>query len=200
MTNKDWKGNSKSVHSTLAANNHSNEVRHDHDLYCTNPKALDILLAKFTPCQQIWECAAGLEHLSRELRTRGFDVYSSDKYLYDCDNIVDQVDFLQYKKTEIYNSFDIITNPPYKYAEEFIRKGLEIIEDRRHVCMFLPIRYLEGKKRKKLFEEYPPLMVIISSERLECAKNGNFKGQSAQAYAWFVWRKGHKTKTIIEWV
>ena len=38
-----------------------------------------------------------------------------------------------------------------------------------------------------------------------CAKNGKFdemraSGGSAVAYAWFVWQKGWKGKTIVEWI
>ena len=45
-------------------------------------------------------------------------------------------------------------------------------------------------------------MIYVSSRRLNCAKNGDFekyKENSAVAYAWFVWEKGHKGITKLKW-
>jgi len=95
----------------------------------------------------------------------------------------------------------IITNPPYRYAKEFIEKSLSIIPDGCLVAMFLPIRYTEGKARKKLFQAHPPKTVYVSSSRLKCAINGNFDAMkgSATSYAWFVWQKGFKGNTTLKW-
>lgn len=62
--------------------------------------------------------------------------------------------------------------------------------------MFLKIQFLEGKERRKLFEEHPPKTVYVSSSRLNCAKNGDFitYPKSAMAYAWYVWEKGYKRR------
>jgi hypothetical protein len=48
------------------------------------------------------------------------------------------------------------------------------------------------------------MKVYVSSSRLLCAKNGNFRkmregGGSAVAYGWFLWRKGFTGKTTLEW-
>ena len=100
---------------------------------------------------------------------------------------------------------DIITNPPYKYAKEFVEHALDISVDGVKVAMFLKLTFLEGKARKKLFEKYPPKTVYVSSARLQCAKNGDFekygKGVgTAVAYGWYVWEKGFNGKPTIEWI
>ena len=51
---------------------------------------------------------------------------------------------------------DIVTNPPYKYALEFVEKALSLIEKGRKVAMFLRIQFLEGQRRRKLFDKEPP--------------------------------------------
>lgn len=38
---------------------------------------------------------------------------------------------------------DILTNPPYKYAKEFIEHAMTIIPDGRKVFMFLKLQFLE---------------------------------------------------------
>ncbi len=208
---KDWKANSKSVFSTMAASSHSSKERAEHDFYATDPKAVNLLLQVWQGSNKIWECAAGTGHMSNALRNSEqvtgeplFDeVIATDLVVRDnlLDNSIFELDFLSKLDYDNNLEMDIVTNPPYKYAEEFIRQALHVIADGYYVCMFLPIRYLEGKARKKLFAEYPPYKVVILSERLECAKNGNFTGMSsAQGYAWFIWQVGTKSKTIIEWV
>ena len=70
--------------------------------------------------------------------------------------------------------------------------------------MFLRLQFLEGKKRKQLFTNFPPTKVLISSSRILCAKNGDFErmkqgGGSAVAYAWIIWEKGYQGDPIIKW-
>lgn len=54
--------------------------------------------------------------------------------------------------------------------------------------MFLKVTFLEGKARKKMFQENPPKYVYVSSSRLACAKNGDFETYNggAVAYAWYI--------------
>lgn len=55
---------------------------------------------------------------------------------------------------------DILTNPPYKYAKEFIEHAMTIIPDGRKVFMFLKLQFLEGKARGELFKKYPPRYIL----------------------------------------
>lgn len=95
---------------------------------------------------------------------------------------------------------DIITNPPYKYAEEFIKHGLDLIPEGNKVCMLLKVQFLEGKMRRKMFEEIPPKTVWISSSRIKHGINGDFsRANSMMAIAWYVWEKGYKGETVLKW-
>ena len=207
MKQKDWNGNSKSVYSTMATNSHSKNERETHDFYATSPVAIDMLLNSMPElyAYEIREPATGHGHMVKRMRELGLTVQATELINRSSENmLIDDcefgVDFLTLDLGEQFNGA-IVTNPPYKYAEEFIRKGIDIVADNCYVCMFLPIRYLEGKQRKKLFKELPPLKVIISSSRIECAPNGDFsKGNgSAAGYAWYIWQKGFNGKPIIEW-
>lgn len=197
---KDWTGNKNSIFKTLAASNHAIGERQKHDYYATEPKAIELLLDVEDFDDNVWECACGEGHLSKVLEKRGYIVRSTD--LIDRGYGRGGVDFLQ--QTETFRG-DIITNPPYKYATEFVYKALELIPKGNKVAMFLKLQFLEGKKRKKLFQEHPPKVVYVSSSRLQCAKNGEFErmkagGGSAVAYAWFVWEKGFDGDPIIKWI
>ncbi len=202
---KDWVGNSKSIYITLGASNHTEKERELNDYYATEPKALELLLEleKFSP--YVWECACGEGHLSKVLEEHGYKVRSSD--------IIDRgypntevLDFFDVNKGDLQSDFprDIITNPPYKFAKEFVEQALDISMDSTKIAMFLKVQFLEGKARRKLFDKHPPKVIYVASSRLLCAKNGEFQkmrdgGGSAVAYAWFIWEKGYKGNTTIKW-
>jgi len=202
---KDWTGNGNSIYKTLGASNHTDKEREVNDFYATDPLAIDKLLEVENLYDYIWEPAAGEGHLVKRLREKGYSVFASD--IIQRDYPLDDVqDFLNIKTSCYKLSYDIITNPPYKYAKEFVLKALDLIEQGRKVCMFLKLTFLEGKSRyKELFSKYPPKTIYVFSERIMCAKNGDFEGMkagggSAVAYAWFVWEKGFTGDTIVKWI
>lgn len=188
---------SETVFRNLGASNHSKEIREENDYYATEPKAVKLLLDEETFNANIWECACGELHISNVLNEYGYNVRNSD-LIKRVENI-EQLDFLQ--SNEKWHG-DIITNPPYKYAQEFIEKSIDLIEDGNKVAMLLRLQFLEGKRRKELFKKYPPKFVYVFNGRINCAKNGDFKtyNSSAMSYAWYVWEKGYKGETIIRWI
>ena len=197
---KDWTGNSKAVYSTLAASNHSETIRESNDYYATPPKAVEELLKREQFNHYVWECAVGGGHIADVLKEYGYKVKSSD--------IIDRgysdteiADFLFTERDKNDFSRDIITNPPYSIATEFVKHALDISMDATKVAMFLKIQFLESKKRYELFKEYPPKRVYVFVNRVNCGKNGVFgKESSAVCYCWFVWEKGFKGKPTIDWI
>ena len=201
---KDWTGNAASVYKSIAASNHSEEERETNDYYATDPIAIDKLLAVEKISHNVWECACGEGHLAKRLEELKFNVISTD--LIDRGYGTGNRNFFDFEKSQVGTEVDILTNPPYKYAKEFVLKALELLSEGRKCYMFLKLTFLEGKARaKELFSKYPPQSVYVFSERVCCAKNGEFDkvkagGGSAVAYAWFVWEKGWKGETTIKWI
>lgn len=194
---KDWVGDTNSIFATLGASNHIEEEREKHDYYATDPKALELLLELEQFNHNIWENACGEGHLSEVLIREGYNVKSTD--LIDRGYGTGGVDFLR-DNFEVFDG-DIITNPPYKYAKQFIEKSLTLIPKGNRVVMFLKLTFMESKGRKQMFIDNPPKVIYVSSSRLLCAKNGDFtkKESSAVAYAWYIWEKGYKGDTVIKW-
>lgn len=201
--NKDWTGNKRTTFVQLGASNHTEKEREKNDFYATDPHALEIFLDKLKEDNielhnNIWECACGQGHLSRVLENRGYKVYSTD--------IIDRgfgegnIDFLKEIPKMWYG--DIITNPPYKYAKEFVEKALEITMSGCYTIMFLKIQFLEGKARLKLFKKYPPKFVYVNSARQNCYINGDMskKMSNAVCYCWYIWQKGYMGESIIRWI
>lgn len=200
---KDWTENKNSCFYTLCSSNHAkiDTERQLDDYYATDPKALELLLNKLKLDNlklhnDIWECACGEGHLSNLLIDKGYDVYSSDKINR---GYGDVKDFLKVDEKNIKK--DILTNPPYKYAQEFIEKALQVIDDGYYVVMFLKIQFLEGKSRRRLYNQGNLKYVYVNSERQTCGKNGDFNlKNNAMCYCWFIWQKGYKGSPVIRWL
>lgn len=193
---KDWTGNSKAVITGTAPSNHSFKDREQDDFYATDPKAVDMLcdLEKFSPV--VFEPACGQGHIADALKKRGYSVV--------CMDLVDRGyggckigDFLAYKQKNI--DADIVTNPPYKFAQEFVEKAMETVANGHKVAMFLKLTFLETAKRRELFKKYPPKTVYVASQRIACWPNGRPTSQSMVCYAWFVWQKGFAGDTTLKW-
>lgn len=188
--------NEHGVFVTLGASNHTVNPRAENDFYATDPRAIELLLNVENFSDKVWECACGEGHLSKVLESKGYDVISTD--LIDRGFGTGGVDFLSFSETF---DGDIITNPPYKYAIEFVEKAISSITNGHKVAMLLRLSFLEGISRRKLFDKHPPKAVYVASKRILCAKNGDFENSdgSAIAYAWFVWEKGFVGEPTLRW-
>ena len=184
----------------MGATSHSTGEREKHDYYATEPVAVEELLKVETFNNYVWECAYGEGHIGDVLESNGYKVYKTDiiERSRPLDNLLNFLTFENKKLRKV----DIVTNPPYKYAKEFVEKSLEVVEEGCKVVMLLKLTFLESVSRRNLFKEQPPKYVYVFSKRVNCAKNGEFEKypSSAIAYAWFVWIKGYKGNTIIKWL
>lgn len=185
-----------------------NAERHPEDYYATDPYAITKAIPVFGEIglsHHIWECACGEGHLSKELEKYGYSVKSTD--------LVDRgygevVDFLT--TTEKWNG-DILTNPPFKHANEFIEHAMTCLCDGRLAVFLLKVQFLETLKRKDLFSRCGLKHLIVNSERICCCKDGDFdntfkrgkKGEyrgGTQLYCWYVFQKGFTGEPTIKWI
>ena len=207
IINNDWTGNVNAVYTTIGASNHISDERETNDYYATDPTAINILIEQTGEIfsNVIWEPACGEGHMSKRLTQYGFNVTSTD--IVNRGYGVGGIDFLNnvtYARDNGITSFDIITNPPYKYALEFIEKSMSVLNEGCKAAFFLKLTFLEGKSRKDMFKRYHP-RIYVSSSRIPCAKNGDFaalkeSGGSAVGYAWYVFEKGYRGESCVKWV
>lgn len=188
---KDWTGNS-----SVRNCNRRDAASEPHDYYATEPRAVGLLLENESFTGPIWELACGEGHISKVLEDYVYYVRSTD--LIDRGYGAGGVDFLN-SGIDTWEG-DIITNPPYKYAKEFVEEALRVVTTGHKVAMFLKLTFLEGQARRELFRQCPPQTVYVSSARLQCGKNGIFSGDRMVAYAWFVWEKNYQGPTILKWI
>ena len=155
---KDWTGNKKSVFATLGASNHSKQEREAMDYYATEPKAIDLLAAKFDIPHRVWECACGGGSLSQRLKERGHEVISTDIIDRGYEGFNGECDFLsRLFHPKIEGDYAIVTNPPYKFVTEFVLTALDVLPDGCYLCLFLKTTALESRGRwEKIYKTTPP--------------------------------------------
>lgn len=147
----------------------------------------------------ILEPACGNGAMSEVLKEMyGTDVISSD--LYDRGYGTPNIDFLE---TDIYSGGvidNVVTNPPFNIAEQFLEKSLQITS--KKVCMLLRLAFVESAGRyKRVFNINPPSRVWVFSERLTMYPEGERTGGGGTtAYGWFVWDKNASNRTTeMKW-
>lgn len=175
------------------------ELREKNDFYETPPIAVRLLLENEHFEGRTWEPACGAGAISRVLIEAGLDVTSSD--------LIDRGygtvhDFLSADLDPADAPVNIITNPPYRQAEKFVRHSLKNCTGK--VAMLLRLSFLEGQKRNALFKETPLSKVLVFSRRIAPARGGiseeldGFGGMVA--YAWFIWAHGHEGPPVLGWL
>lgn len=168
--------------------------REDNDFYKSPSHIIDDLLNKIEIKGSVWENACGDGVLSKRLKELNYEVYSSDLINRGYGEINN---FLLNNK--LYKVDNIITNPPYKYAKEFILKSLEVVNGK--VCMLLKIQFLETKNRyDDLFILNKLEKVLVYSKRLSIGKGGNEYKSGMMTFAWFIFDNNNNNKPIIDWI
>lgn len=165
------------------------------DFYRTPPEATLSLLNVEDFEGTILEPACGDGAISEVLKDNGLDVISTD--LIDRGYGV-QYDFLSPDYPFQANS--IITNPPFNIAEPFIRKALAQTD--KKVAMLVKLQFLEGQKRKLLFETQPLKTVYVFSKRVSFYRNGEKGNYSSSmiAFCWVVFEHGYVGAPQLKWI
>ena len=169
------------------------DSRAEHDFYPTPRNAVEALLSVEKFEGPIWEPCCGDGAISQVLEDYGHVVHSTDLIYRGYG--VGEHDFL----TSPLTSDNIITNPPFKLAEKFIRLSLE--RTTRKVCMLCKLAILEGSARRVLFESSPLKNVWVFSKRLTMTRNGQaMKNSGMIAFAWITFEHNYVGRPMIGWL
>lgn len=179
------------------AQRESGYTRIDRDAYntprwATEAALREIMGTRFHAGMRVLEPAAGTGQMVQPLCDAGFDVTTADIEHSICP-LNYCADFLQ-ADASTYEEFDaIFTNPPYKHADAFVRRALELTRERRGmVAMLLGAKFDSGKSRSDIFNDCPAWgMKITLVDRIwwfdpEVDENGKINGPS-EDHAWYVW-------------
>lgn len=161
------------------------------DLYETHPQAVHALLKHEKLNPVIWEPCAGRGAISSILMENGHIVISQDLSKHDNAVVAIEtgIDFLMEWKlpyrADVKEIKQIVTNPPYKLANDFIRKGISLECD---CVMLMPITYLGGDGRSDIIDNHLN-HVWVGKERLPTMHRDAFEGNKINSsmiiFAWF---------------
>jgi hypothetical protein len=185
------------IHKVLKHSTQSGQHPHSErgaDLYETPARAVEALLRVELLPLWVWEPCAG-RNAVRVLRDHGHIVIASDVVDYgDLDFVRD---FLAEPKM-LAGCEAICTNPPYQYANEFVRHALDLAPE---VYMLLRLAFLESAKRTDILERRGLRAVHVFRKRLPMMHRDGWAGpraSSAIAFAWFCFSRGHNGPTTID--
>lgn len=135
------------------------------------------------------EPACGRGYMVRPLREYFGRVDAADAYHYGFGPVRD---FLTYPYEALSHDW-LITNPPFRLAEEFVERAMTVA--RKGVAILARTVFLESVGRYEgIFSVTPPTKFAQFSERVPMVKGRvDPKASTATGYAWFVWEKGART-------
>ena len=179
------------------------EAQDSRDDFPTPPWATRALLThvleEFGPfdAQSALEPACGAGYMARPLSERFGQVLASDIYPYGFGSVRDYLT-VPYEA----NAVDwVITNPPFRLAEDFVRRSL--IVARKGVAILARTVFIESVGRyRNLFLPYPPCRLAQFTERVPMIKGKvDPTASTATAYVWIVWLKEIDTrKPELIWI
>lgn len=146
--------------------------------------------------QTCLEPACGAGHMAKVLYEYFREVRCSDAYYYGYGEIRD---YLTYPYET--NAVDwVITNPPFRLAEEFVLRSLQVA--RKGVAILARTVFLESVGRyNRIFREQPPAVFAQFVERVPMVKGRLDRNAStATGYAWLLWEKGNIDPPRLMWV
>jgi len=175
------------------------------DCYTTPACATEALRRHVQLPRRLWECGCGDgTGILDPLRAAGHEVIGSDLVDFGRPDCFWRRDFLMERKAPD-GCEGIITNPPFKLAEEFVAHALELSP---LVFMLLRLAFYEAgtgpqrkhKLRARILDDIPPARIYAFRKRLPMMHRDRWagkKGNSGMAFAWFCWDQAHRGPTEI---
>lgn len=167
--------------------------REKDDFYPTPPGGSRALLAVERFQGPIWEPACGDGAISKVLEAAGHDVISTDLVARGYGHA--RIDFLMERQLL---APTIITNPPFKFAEAFLAKAVDLGAEK--VALLCRLAWLEGAARRTMFEATALTRVWVFSRRLHIARPDYTGKGGLIAFAWFIWERGHQGPPTLGWI
>lgn len=172
--------------------------RHPEDWYIEPEWVSTRLFQQETFEGDIWEPSCGIGRIAQSAFAAGYTVHATDSVdrgygdVFDFRNAPDDV-----------RVDNIVTNPPFGIADEYVRKALRIADNK--VAMMLPAGWTQGDERSRWMETTPLHMVYFITPRPSMPPGpvimaGLAPGNGTTDYAWFVWEKGYTGPRQFGWV
>ncbi len=151
----------------------------------------------------VWDPACGLGRIVEQARLAGLEAFGSDIVARSplCDA---ESDFLD---TTFKPAFEnIVMNPPFGCAEEFVRKAIEIVPCGGKVAVILPLVWVSGFSKKRDWLPDSPLKTLYpisprpSMPPGKVIEAGIKPGNGTKDFAWLVWESGYSGEASVRFM
>jgi hypothetical protein len=177
------------------------EAKDSLDDFPTPPWATRALLEHVVQGRELSELtclepACGVGHMAKVLNEYFGEVQASDVHDYGYGPVRDYL-----KHPYEINSCDwVITNPPFRLAEDFVLKSIRLA--RKGVAILARTVFLESVGRhERIFSRNPPTTFAQFTERVPMVKGRlDKKASTATGYCWLVWERKHVSDSRLVWI
>lgn len=177
-------------------NRNSGYERAAADWYCEPRRAIDALLDTEEFEFSVFDPACGGGNIPEACRARGMAAAGSD--LVNRGYPIGQPrDFLTFDAQYA----NVVTNPPYALAEQFVLRALP--RTLYKVAVIVRTAFLEGQSRhRRLFKPHPPARIWQFSSRVSMPPGGTDvqARNGSVAYCWIVWDRSHVGPPAFGWL
>lgn len=147
-----------------------------------------------------WEPTCGRGYMASTLAEYFRTVRSSDVHDYSYGEIFDFLSISAETATPHDCPDWIVTNPPFRLGEEFVRRALQLAKS--GVAMLVRTGFIEGAGRyERLFRDRPPSCVAQFVERVPILRGRvDPRASTATGYCWLIWQTGAAVPTRLAWI
>lgn len=144
-----------------------------------------------------WEPTCGRGFMAKTLAEYFGHVRSSDIHPYGFGEILD---FVNDDEAKSRTCDWIVTNPPFRLAEEFARRAIR--QSKIGSAMLVRTNFIEGVGRfNRLFRDMPPAIVAQFVERVPILRGRvDAAASTATGYCWLVWLHEFAEPTRLVWI
>jgi hypothetical protein len=151
----------------------------------------------------VWDPACGLGRIVAQARLAGLDAVGTD-LVRRSSLCADSFDFL--KRSFEPEFCNIVMNPPFSLAEEFVREALRITPTGGKVAAILPLVWVSGFSSKRDWLPNSPLKTLYpisprpSMPPGKVVASGIKPGNGTKDFAWLVWQNGYSGNASVRFM
>lgn len=152
---------------------------------------------------EVWDPACGMGRIVMEARAAGLTAVGSD--------IVSRSDICAAESDFLARSYqpdfrNIVMNPPFGLAEEFVREAIRIVPRGGKVAVILPLVWVSGFSSKRDWLPSSPLRTLYpisprpSMPPGKVIEAGIRPGNGTKDFAWLVWQNGYLGEASVRFM
>ncbi|MGN6486990.1 MAG: hypothetical protein ACTHLT_04110 [Devosia sp.] len=151
----------------------------------------------------VWDPACGLGRIVEQARVANLEAVGSD--------VVRRSEYCERKSDFLQRTFEpnfknIVTNPPFGKAEEFVREAIRITPQGGKVAVILPLVWVSGFSSKRDWLPHSPLRTLYpisprpSMPPGKVIEAGVKPGNGTKDFAWLVWEVGYTGQASVKFM